>query len=58
MHPVIALVEVLLIASGVFFLAAAVLDGKPFHQRMPVSRHDMSGRHALAPRTIRQTLLG
>lgn len=57
MHPVIALVEVLLIASGTFFLAAAVLDGKPIRQQTPVPRHEVGARHALTPRTIRHTLL-
>ena len=62
MNLVQAFVEVALVASGVFFLAAALLDGR--RETRPVGAahgaaapHEAAGAATLMPRTIRTTAL-
>ena len=62
MNLVQAFIEVALLASGLFFLAAAVMDGR--RQTGPagatdgaVAPRDAGGATTLVPRTIRSTAL-
>ncbi len=62
MNLIQAFVEVALVASGLFFLAAAFMDGR--RETRPagaadgaVAPRDAGGATALVPRTIRSTAL-
>ena len=62
MNLIQAFIEVALVASGVFFLAAAILDGRRETRPVGAARgaavpRDAAGAPTLVPRTIRSTAL-
>ncbi len=60
-HPIMAVIDILLVATGIFFLAAALTHGRQFPRRARETDRARSrgaeGPATLLPRTIQRTAL-